>query len=148
MARHVWNLRSRRAFSIVGRAIAKAAERFGMRIVEFAVEGNHVHLVVEAETTGALSRGMQGFSIRVAKGLNRMMKRDGRVLADRFHAHVLTTPTEARRAIAYVRTNHRRHMAQLGEPLPRAYVDGYASPAGVVALPEPHTWLLRSRGDP
>lgn len=119
-----------------------------MRIVEFAVEGNHVHLVVEADTTAALSRGMQGFSIRVAKGLNRMMKREGRVLADRFHAHVLRTPTEARRAVAYVRNNHRKHAKQMGELLPRVYVDDYASCAAVVALPAPHTWLLRSRGHP
>ena len=60
MARHVFNLRSRRSFSIVARAIAAAAERFGMRIVQFAVLGNHVHLVVEAESNEALSRGMQG----------------------------------------------------------------------------------------
>lgn len=148
MQRHVWNLRSRRSFSIVGRAVAKAAERFGMRVVELAVEGNHIHLVVEAENTRALSRGMQGLSIRLAKGLNKMMKRDGRVLGNRFHAHVLRTPAEARRAVAYVRNNHRRHMARVGETLSSAYVDAFTSLAGAIALPEPHTWLLRSRGHP
>src|SRR4249920_2892492 len=74
MAQHVYNLRSRRAFSIIGPAIAAAAERFGVRIVEFSVQGNHMHLVVEAGAHEALSRAMQGFSIRVAKGLNAMMK--------------------------------------------------------------------------
>src|SRR5437879_10333360 len=96
MARHVYNLRSRRAFSVIARSIAKAADRFGMRIVQFAVEGNHIHLVVEAESNDALSRAMQGFSIRVAKRLNEMMDRRDSVLGDRYHAHVLRTPTETR----------------------------------------------------
>jgi REP element-mobilizing transposase RayT len=117
MARHVYNLRSRRAFAVVGAAIAKAAERLGMRIVHFSVQGNHLHLIVEATTTDALSTAMQGFSIRVARGLNAMMGRRGRVLADRFHAHVLRTPSETRRAVAYVRENFRRHMREIGKPV-------------------------------
>ncbi len=144
MARHVYNLRSGRAFSIIGRALSKAADRFGMRIVQFSVQGNHVHLLVEAEGTEALSRAMQGFSIRVAKGLNRMMGRTGRVLADRFHGHVLRTPTEVRRAVAYVHDNHRRHMAQVGKPLAHDYVDEYGSHGARVPLPTPRTWLLRT----
>ncbi len=123
VAPHVYNLRSRRAFSVVGRALAKAAERFGMRIVWFSVLGNHIHLIVEAAAPRALSRGMQGFSIRVAKGLNRMMDRTGRVLADRFHAHHLRTPSEVRRAVAYVRNNYRKHMSALGRAVPAAFVD-------------------------
>lgn len=148
MARHVYNLRSRRSFSVIARALATAAERFGMRIVQFAVEGNHVHLVVEAEATEALARGMQGFSIRVAKGLNKMMHRRGRVLADRYHAHLLRTPSETRRAVAYVRDNHRKHMAQVGEALPRAYVDPFTPAGAGMTLPRPRSWLLRARGDP
>jgi putative transposase len=143
VARHVYNLRSRRAFSVVGRAIAKAADRFGVTIVEFSVQGNHVHLIVEAHETEALSRAMQGFSIRVAKGLNNMMKRAGRVLADRYHARPLRTPTETRRAVAYVRNNHRSHMARVGRPLPRAYVDPYSARGARVALPAARSWLLR-----
>ena len=148
MAAHVWNLRSQRAFRIVGPAIAKAAERFGVRIVHFSVQGNHVHLIVEAVETKALSRAIQGFSIRVARGLNRMMKRTGRVLDDRFHAHVLRTPTETRRAVAYVRHNHRKHLAELGRPVSHRYVDEYSSDAARVGLPTPSTWLLRQSVGP
>jgi REP element-mobilizing transposase RayT len=146
MANHVWNLRSRRAFGVVGPAIAKAAERFGMRIVHFSVQGNHVHLIVEAVETKALSRAMQGFSIRVARGLNRMMKRSGRVLGDRFHAHVLRTPTETRRAVAYVRHNRRKHLAEIGQRVSARYVDEYT--CAVVALPRASTWLLKQSVGP
>ncbi len=144
MARHVYNLRSERAFSVVGRALAAAAERLGVRIVVFSVQGNHVHLVVEAERSDSLSRAIQGFSIRVAKGLNQMMGRSGRVLDDRYHGHVLRTPNEVRRAVTYVRHNHRKHMAQIGKPLPAGYVDEYSSHAASVSLPAPKTWLLRT----
>jgi REP element-mobilizing transposase RayT len=148
MAPHVYNLRSRRSFSVIGRALGKAADRFDVRIVHFAVEGNHIHLVVEASATEALSRAMQGFSIRIAKGLNAMMRKRGRVLGDRYHARPLRTPTEVRRAVAYVRNNHRKHMAQIGEPLARDYVDEFSSDGAGIELPAPHTWWLRSRGDP
>jgi REP element-mobilizing transposase RayT len=142
MARHVYNLRSRRAFSVVGRAIAKAANRFGVRIVEFSVQGNHMHLVVEAGAHEALSRAMQGFSIRVAKGLNAMMRRSGRVLADRYHAHLLATPREARRAVLYVRHNHAKHMNALGHRISRSFIDPFASTGADIELPAPRTWLL------
>ena len=148
MAHHVYNLRSWRAFSVISRALSKAAERFGARIVQFAVEGNHVHLIVEAVDTSALSRAMQGFSIRVAKGLNMMMNKSGRVLADRYHSHLLRTPTEARRAVAYVRNNHRKHMARVGERLSPRYVDVYSSERADIVLPAPRSWLLRSREPP
>jgi len=148
MANHVYNLRSRRAFNVIGPAIAKAANRFGVRIVEFSVQGNHMHLVIEAGAHEALSRAMQGFSIRVAKGLNRMMKRRGRVLADRYHAHILTSPQETRVVVAYVRRNYHKHMAQVGKPISPSYVDPFASPGGNVELAEPRTWSLRRAAGP
>ncbi len=147
MAKHVYNLRSRRAFSVIGRALARAAERFGVRITQFSVQGNHIHMLVEAPATEALSRAMQGFGIRVSKGLNTMMGRSGRVLADRYHARPLRTPTEVRRVVAYVRNNHRKHMAEIGKPLVRSFIDPYSSEAGVIILPTPKTWLLRASSD-
>ena len=142
MASHVYNLRSQRSFSVIVKAIGLAAERFGVRILEFSVQGNHMHLVVEAAAHEALSRAMQGFSIRVARGLNAMMKRRGRVLADRYHARVLESSTDARKVVHYVRNNHRRHMAQIGKMLPATFVDPFASPCADVELPAPRTRLL------
>ncbi len=148
MARHVYNLRSRRSFAIVARAIAKAADRFGVTIVRFSVQGNHMHLIVEASATRALSRAMQGFSIRVAKRLNAMMNRAGRVVADRFHAHVLRTPTEVRRAVRYVRDNAKQHMAEFGRIVRETFVDEYASEGAAITLPGARTWLLRVGASP
>ena len=145
MADSVWNLRSRRALRVLGGALHASADRFGARVVQFAVLGNHIHLLVEADNTAGLVRGMRGLSIRVAKGLNRLMSRKGRVLGDRYHTRVLQTPTEVRRAIHYIKNNHRTHMAEIGEHLPATWLDPYCSDCptiGIVLLP-PRTWLVQ-----
>jgi REP element-mobilizing transposase RayT len=115
MAPHVYNLRSRRSFRVIEAALRLGGDRFHVRVIEFSVQGNHIHLLVEAPNRRALARAIQGLSIRVAKGLNRMMGRAGRVFDDRYHARVLRTPTEVRHAIHYVRDNARKHAAQRGE---------------------------------
>jgi putative transposase len=158
---HVWNLRSRRGLRIVYRALAQGSDRLGMRLCEFSVQGNHVHIIAEADDTPSLSRGMQGLVIRLAKGLNGMMRRAGRVMADRFHAHILRTLTEVRRAFHYVQQNRVLHRARWAKresisggtnqatldqsQLARLdYVDpcSSAAPNHGVPLPRPRTYLL------
>ncbi len=113
-----------------------AAVRFSTRLCEFSIQGNHIHLVVEAASTAALAQAMQGLGIRIARGLNRMMKKKGRVFADRYHAHVLRTPSEVARAVHYVRNNHTKHVGGHGP-------DEYSSANPAFFLPRPETWLLR-----
>lgn len=127
---HVWNLRSRRSLGVIEHALEKVRERWSeLRVVHFSVEGNHLHLLVEAEGNRALSEGMQGLTIRLAKGLNRLMGRRGKVFADRFHAHVLSTPAEVRNALAYVLLNHRSHRARAGERVGPGALDPFSSAA-------------------
>jgi REP element-mobilizing transposase RayT len=127
---HVWNLRSRRSFRVVEAALTAMLGWRDFHVVHFSVQGNHLHFVVEAEDSRALAEGMQGLLVRLAKGLNRMMGRHGKVFADRYHAHVLRTPSEVRRALAYVLLNARSHLARLGErPGQYAVFDPYSSAA-------------------
>ncbi|MCX5745737.1 MAG: hypothetical protein NT062_24950, partial [Proteobacteria bacterium] len=97
----------------------------------------------------ALARACKGLSVRLAKGLNRMMKRTGKVVADRYHAHVLRTPTEVRHALRYIRDNARQHAAARGETYPAGYVDPYSSASAALfdahelILPTAQTWLCR-----
>jgi REP element-mobilizing transposase RayT len=44
----VWNLRSGRCFRIIEGCLADARDRFGLRVIEFSVLGNHLHLIVES----------------------------------------------------------------------------------------------------
>ncbi len=145
MADWVYNLRSRRSFRVIEKALRSGADRFDVRVVELSVQGEHIHLITETDDTVALGRSMKGLSVRIAKGLNRMMNRRGRVMRDRYHSRVLRTPRETRNAIRYVRQNHRRHMAQVGKQLPAGWVDPYSSccPDVAALLPPPRGWLLR-----
>ena len=124
VAQRVWNLRSRRCYRVVTAAFAAARGRFGLRLIEFAVLGNHLHLVVEADHNQALSRGMQGLSVRIAKAMNRLMGTRGPVLGDHYHAHVLESPTKVVNAIAYVLNNAALHYGNSGtDPFSSAACD-------------------------
>src|SRR5213075_1113119 len=68
----VRNLRSRRCFGAIEACFTNARGRFGLRIIEFAILGNHLHLLVEADSDQSLSRGMQGLGVRLARALNRL----------------------------------------------------------------------------
>ena len=92
---------------------------------------------------------MQGLTIRMAKALNRVMQRRGAVFADRFHAHLLRTPTEVKYALSYVLRNHTVHAERAGRAT-AATADLYSSAgylafefALTAAIASPRTWLLR-----
>jgi putative transposase len=147
---HVWNLRSKRCFRAIGDAFAAGREKFGARLCHWSVQGNHIHLIVEGHDAQALSRAMQGLEIRIAKALNRVMGRSGKVFADRYHAHVLRTPREVQNALHYVLGNHAVHARRAGRRA-EVGVDAYSSRGyRMLRLPlrgEPmvpaRTWLLR-----
>jgi putative transposase len=103
------SLRAPATYRALLAALAGGCERFGMRIVHWAAPRNHMHLIVEACDRHALSRGMQGLGVRIARALNRVWRRRGRVLADRYHARLLCTPREVRNALGYVLRNARKH---------------------------------------
>jgi putative transposase len=109
------NLRSSRRFAVIRRCFAAARGRHGLRLVEFTVMGNHLHLIVEAENSRSLTRGMQGLCIRLAKALNAVLQqRKGRVFADHYHSHLLTTPAEVANALKYVSSNAGHHFGRQG----------------------------------
>jgi hypothetical protein len=85
---------------------------------------------------------MQGLCVRIAKALNSMMQRKGRVFADHFFSRLLETPTEVVNAIRYVLENHTHHFGETG-------VDPYSSAAlrgdeRELVLALPRGWLLRA----
>ena len=51
VAEHVWNLRSERSYRIIDAALRAARRRPEFRVVHFSIQGNHVHLIVEANGT-------------------------------------------------------------------------------------------------
>jgi hypothetical protein len=73
--------------------------------------------------------------------MNRMMGLRGGVLGDRYHCHVLRTPTEVRRAMGYIRNNHRHHAPDVR--FSAGWVDPYSSDAPGLAMRPARTWLVR-----
>jgi hypothetical protein len=115
LAPEVGNMRRRQMYQAVRDASVVAAIRERIRIVHCSVQSTHLHLLVEAESKLALSRGMQGFQISLARNINTVLgtdthrRRRGRVFADRYHVVVIRSPRQARNAIAYVLSNWRKH---------------------------------------
>jgi REP element-mobilizing transposase RayT len=146
-------------------AAARILERQDFRIIHISIQGNHVHLIVEAEHEVALARGMQAFEISAARAINLAIskrtgrRRRGQVFADRYHPEQLTSPRQCRNALSYVLNNWRKHRedtARTGAPLDKFatgwHWDGWSEPIpGVRLTPTtelvpvsfPTTWLLK-----
>jgi putative transposase len=122
-------LRRRFVFPTLRRALAEAARaRAGFKIVQFSVQADHLHLIVEAVDRSALSRGVQGLAIRVARAVNRLVFRRGKFWADRFFSRALTSPRAVRNALAYVLGNFRKHHPLGGSRGADSYrIDPYSS---------------------
>ena len=157
------NLRRRDLYRMLYRAFCRGCNGNGFRIVSYSIQGNHVHLICEARDRRALSKGMQGFNTRMAKGINAVLGRSGRVFDDRYFAEPLRNPNRVRNTLCYVLNNAKRHAREVGEAawLERSWVDPYTSAAHFDGwrsdcrhwVPPPHdgappvadaeTWLLR-----
>lgn len=108
------SLRTQFVFPTIRLAIAatnkRAARAEGaFKVCEFSVQGDHIHLLVEASSRRALERGVQGLAIRIAKQVNRLWFQGGKFFADRYHAVDLPTPRAVRNGLVYVLGNFRKH---------------------------------------
>src|SRR5258705_6407676 len=150
----------------IERSFAAGCARPGFRLAHYSLQGNRAHLIVEATDHDALGRGMKAIAARVARAVNRIAHRSGRVLADRYHLRLLPTPKEVRGGLRYVLLNARRHAAKAGAVLSKGrgaldpassarWFDGWKrwgpsahehEPPVTVRKPpvaRPRTWLLK-----
>jgi hypothetical protein len=66
-------------------------------------------MLVEASDKRALSSGVRSVSIRIARYVNELLGRKGRLWADRWFGRDLTTARQVRIALVYVLANFRKH---------------------------------------
>jgi REP element-mobilizing transposase RayT len=131
----VGNLRKPHMYRAIRKALVAIIEREDFRIVHFSVQGNHIHLVCEADSAKALSRGMRAFEISATQRLNqeysaeRGLKRPrrGRVFADRYHVQPISSVKQVRHCIAYVLNNWRKHKCDRDRSLFDGKLDPYSS---------------------
>ena len=112
MAKDVRGLRGRRMYKVVEAALWAAARNEDGLLCDFSVQNDHLHLVMDAANSRAMRSAVSGLAIRVAKAINGLCGRKGRVFDDRYHARVLRTPSEVRRVRHYVRDNFRKHLRE------------------------------------
>ena len=157
VAAEIGNLRHPTLFGPLRAAIYEGADRFGMRVVHYSVVKDHLHFIVEADGAAALSRGMQGLTIRMAKRINKVLGRRGKVFVDRYWSHVLRSPSETRAALNYVLKNQLRHNRQRGVVHGSRWVDYCSSgdrftgwegievtlPDDTLPIGRPRSWYLR-----
>lgn len=105
------SLRTVKVVHEIERTFARGCVRQGFRLVHYSLQGNHAHLIVEAQDRATLGRGMMAIGSRLARAVNRIAERSGAVLADRYHVRLLPTPKEVRNALRYVLLNSRHHVA-------------------------------------
>jgi REP element-mobilizing transposase RayT len=126
----------REATITVAKRELNAKQDGAFRIVHVSIQRNHVHLLCEADNQMALSRGMQSFQISAAKHINHALavksvrvgdrktgwykramakRRRGTVFPDRFHQEIIASPKQARRTLAYVLNNWRKHREDRGD---------------------------------
>jgi REP element-mobilizing transposase RayT len=105
----VGRLRRRKVYEGARQALITIAARIAFRVVHMSIQHNHLHLLVEAASSGDLESGMRGLTISLAKQINKSLERKGKVFEFRYHATPLTSPRQTRNALAYVLNNWRRH---------------------------------------
>ncbi len=133
-------------------------KRKGFRLVHFSIRRNQLHLVCEADSTTALSRGVQRIASRIARRLNRRFGRRGRFFSDRYHGVVVKSPRQLRNLLRYVYLNERKDCLREGELVDgldpytsHRWFDGWAhrrgkpppAPGGSDPVTPPRSWLLR-----
>ena len=128
------------------------SNRDSFRIVQYSVQENHIHLIVEADDTKTLTSGVRGLMVRMARRVNRLLRRHGRFWSDRWHGRDLEGPRQVRNALVYVLQNHKKHAdtAVLDPLSSAASFDGFATaiPSGFRSVGPPcvaaaRTWLLK-----
>ena len=84
--------------------------REDFRVVEYSIQDDHLHLIVEADDNDALARGMKSFSVRANRLFNAAIGRGrGRVWGDRYHRRDLTSARQVRNALVYCLANYKKH---------------------------------------
>ena len=140
-------------------AVFSRENRKGFRLIHYSIQGNHLHLICEGDSTVALSRGVQRIASLIARRLNKRFDRSGRFFRERFDGKVITSPRQMRNVLRYVLLNYHKHMAEAGLDIVEGFdlyssgrfFDGWRKPAKVCRPPPPRgapvapprAWLSR-----
>jgi len=120
-------LRVKKVIRAFRRSLRQVLARDDFRLVVYSIQRNHLHLIVEAKDNDAMASGMKAVASRLARVVNRVFNRSGKVVDGRYHMQALTTPREVRNALAYVLLNVRKHFRERNGHAPPVRIDPASS---------------------
>jgi len=121
------SLRVKKVIRAFRRSLREVLARDDFRLVVYSIQRNHLHLIIEATDNDAMASGMKAVASRLARVVNRVFKRSGKVVDGRYHMRALTTPREVRNALAYVLLNVRKHFSERNGHVPPVRIDSASS---------------------
>jgi len=80
-----------------------------VRIIEFSVQKDHIHFLLEAGNKVVLGKAMRALSISLSKRFSLLLKRKIKALKNRYHLHILNTLKELKNARQYILNNSAKH---------------------------------------
>lgn len=86
----------------------KNASRHKLKVTHYTLQSNHVHIIAESPHNESLIKGMRSLTNTIVKRIGK-----GSIQIERYHLHVLKTPTEVSNAVTYVLGNDIKHRGKL-----------------------------------
>jgi REP element-mobilizing transposase RayT len=83
----------------------EAKKRFGLKILNYVVTSNHIHLLVLDSGKEVISKSIQLIAGRSAQEFNQRKKRKGAFWEDRYHATAIQTDQHLMRCFVYIDLN-------------------------------------------
>jgi REP element-mobilizing transposase RayT len=102
------NLKNKSILKALQQSIKKA-RLLGLKVIQYTLEYDHVHLLVESSDKISLGKGMQSLGISFSKKINKIKKQNGKVFKTRYHFRKLSTPREIKNVLNYILGNGVKH---------------------------------------
>lgn len=135
------SLREGHVHRVLFTALVAGADGGDFRMVHYSVQSNHMHWICEASNREALTCGVHGSKVRIAKTLNGYLGRKGPMFADRYHDRILRSPREMHGTYKYVFGNSNHHGMQHSDGLDPCSSARWFHGERPSPLPSAQTWL-------
>jgi len=106
------NLRQKRTLAAFARRVHRAKD-FGLHVLHFSLQSNHLHMIVEATTRRQLANGLRSLGGSFGKYLRRRKGGTGAIFHGRYHLRVITSARQMRNTLRYVLLNHAKHQRMI-----------------------------------
>ena len=128
---HVWwttrddvpSLRSPKIAKLIRESLRAGAERFSCLVAYYGIDRDRIDLICESDDDEALSRCRQGLSVRIARGVNSALDRNGKVFDDRYRSRLLADRATLKDALD--RIANAKSKGEVQRPTTRRLRDGW-----------------------